>query len=65
MPVLAQVGENFIIGDKPHLCQPNPNIIHKLYFRQRMNLQAAETKRKAYQERAQGNDCVGGTSTQD
>ena len=43
------------MGDKPHLCQPDPNKIHTLYFRQTMHLLAERKRVNSEQGHAEEN----------
>ena len=46
------------MSEKPHLCEPNPDIFHSLRFRQKINLEMAEAKKEGY-EGGEDNDCRG------
>ena len=48
-----QVRDVFIISDKPHMCQSNPNIIHTLLLRQRINLLAEKSNDEIQQKCAE------------
>ena len=56
---VVQVGNVFLFGEKPHLCQPNPNMIHILLFQQRINLEVAVQRNEQSYKECTENDCEG------
>ena len=46
------------MSEKPHLCEPNPNIFDSLCFHQKINFEMAETRNEGHEGGAD-NDCRG------